>query len=35
VRRPLNREGMGIWKPYAEWLGPLRETLGELADGSG
>jgi tetratricopeptide (TPR) repeat protein len=34
VRRPLNREGMGIWKPYAEWLGPLRETLGELAEGS-
>jgi tetratricopeptide (TPR) repeat protein len=31
VRRPLNREGMGIWKPYAEWLGPLRETLGDLA----
>lgn len=32
VRRPLNREGMDIWKPYAEWLGPLRETLGSLAD---
>jgi hypothetical protein len=31
VRRPLNREGMGIWKPYAEWLAPLRETLGPLA----
>ncbi len=33
VRRPLNREGMGVWKPYAEWLAPLRETLGDLAAG--
>jgi tetratricopeptide (TPR) repeat protein len=32
VRRPLNREGMGAWKPYAQWLGPLREALGPLAD---
>jgi tetratricopeptide (TPR) repeat protein len=32
VRRPLNRDGMDAWAPYAEWLGPLRETLGPLAD---
>jgi hypothetical protein len=32
VRRPLNRSGIGRWKPYAKWLGPLRETLGALAD---
>lgn len=32
VRRPLNRAGIGTWKPYAEWLGPLREALGPLAD---
>lgn len=32
VRRPLNREGMGAWRPYAEWLGPLREALGPFAD---
>jgi tetratricopeptide (TPR) repeat protein len=32
VRRPLNREGIGTWEPYAEWLGPLREALGPLAD---
>ena len=32
VRRPLNRSGIGTWKPYAEWLGPLREALGPLAD---
>lgn len=31
VRRPLNREGIGTWKPYAEWLDPLREVLGPLA----
>jgi len=28
VRRPLNRDGMQVWKPYAEWLGPLHEVLG-------
>lgn len=27
VRRPLNRDGVDVWKPYAQWLGPLRETL--------
>ncbi|MDB5703004.1 MAG: sulfotransferase [Sphingomonas bacterium] len=32
VRRPLNRDGMDGWKPYAEWLGPLRDTLGPLAE---
>jgi hypothetical protein len=32
VRRPLNRDGVAVWQPYAEWLGPLRETLGPLAD---
>ena len=33
VRRPINRDGVGQWKPYAEWLGPLREALGPLASG--
>ena len=32
VRRPVNRAGIGTWKPYARWLGPLREALGPLAD---
>jgi tetratricopeptide (TPR) repeat protein len=32
VRRPLNREGMGTWIPYRQWLGPLFEALGPLAD---
>lgn len=33
VRRPLNRDGMGVWRPYAQWLGPLEQVLGELAAG--
>jgi tetratricopeptide (TPR) repeat protein len=32
VRRPLNRDGMDAWMPYAEWLEPLKNTLGPLAD---
>jgi tetratricopeptide (TPR) repeat protein len=32
VRRPLNRRSIDRWKPYAPWLGPLREALGPLAD---
>jgi len=24
--------GIDRWKPYAQWLGPLREALGALAD---
>lgn len=32
VRRPLNRDGMEVWRPYAEWLDPLRQVLGSLAD---
>lgn len=33
VRRPLNREGIGSAKPYEQWLDPLREALGDLAEG--
>ena len=32
VRRPLNRDGMEVWRPYARWLRPLREVLGKLAE---
>ncbi|MEQ7872817.1 sulfotransferase [Sphingomonas sp. ASV193] len=32
VRRPINRSGIGAWRPYAKWLGPLRDALGPLAD---
>jgi len=30
VRRPINRDGVGLWRPYEEWLGPLRDALGDL-----
>ena len=29
VRQPLNRRGIGAWKPYAAHLAPLREALGD------
>lgn len=32
VRQPLNRKGVGSAEPYRQWLGPLLEELGELAD---
>lgn len=32
VRRPLNRDGMDVWRPYAQWLDPLKRVLGDLAD---
>ena len=28
VRRPLSRSGIGQWKPFEPWLGPLKEALG-------
>ncbi|MEP5938368.1 MAG: sulfotransferase [Erythrobacter sp.] len=30
VRKPLNRKGIGAWKPYEPWLAPLRKALGEI-----
>ena len=32
VRRPINRDSIGSAQPYREWLGPMIEELGELAD---
>lgn len=32
VRRPINRDGVGQWRPYAAWLDPLREALGDLPE---
>ena len=32
VRRPINRDGVGVWKRYAAFLDPLREALGPHAD---
>jgi tetratricopeptide (TPR) repeat protein len=28
VRKPLNTEGIGRWKPYQKWLGPMIDELG-------
>ncbi|MBW8754936.1 MAG: sulfotransferase [Sphingomonadales bacterium] len=32
VRRPINRDGEGQWRPVADRLGPLREALGAVLD---
>jgi tetratricopeptide (TPR) repeat protein len=32
VRQPINRSGIGQWRPYGQWLGPLKQALGSLAD---
>jgi tetratricopeptide (TPR) repeat protein len=28
VRRPINRDGADQWRPFEEWLGPLKDALG-------
>ncbi len=30
VRRPINRDGMDRWQPYAQWLDPLKSALGPV-----
>jgi tetratricopeptide (TPR) repeat protein len=32
VRMPLYRSGMGQWRPYEPWLGPLKAALGRVLD---
>ena len=32
VRRPLNRDGMEVWRPYSHHLEPLLKVLGRLAE---
>jgi len=32
VRRPINRDGVGQWRPYSAWLDPLRAALGPILD---
>jgi tetratricopeptide (TPR) repeat protein len=29
VRKPINRDGVGRWHPYSDWLNPLRHGLGD------
>lgn len=30
VRRPINRDGVDQWRPYAAWLDPLKAALGPV-----
>lgn len=30
VRRPINRDGVDQWRPYAAWLAPLKQALGPV-----
>ena len=30
VRRPINRDGVDIWRDYETWLTPLKEALGDI-----
>lgn len=32
VRRPINRDGVGLWRPYDAWLAPLKDALGPVLD---
>ncbi len=32
VRQPIYQSGMGAWKPFSEWLDPLREALGPVLE---
>jgi hypothetical protein len=29
VRQPIYRDGLDQWRHYEEWLGPLKEALGD------
>jgi tetratricopeptide (TPR) repeat protein len=33
VRRPISREGLGQWRHYEQWLGPMKEALGPALEG--
>ena len=30
MRRPINRDGVGQWRPYHAWLAPLKNALGPV-----
>jgi hypothetical protein len=32
VRKPINREGIDQWKPFEQWLDPLKAALGDTLD---
>jgi hypothetical protein len=33
VRRPINREGVDVWRHYEPWLGELKDALGPALEG--
>jgi len=32
VRQPINRKGLNQYKPYEQWLGPMKAALGSALD---
>jgi hypothetical protein len=32
VRRPINRDGLGHWRHFEPWLGPLKAKLGYVLE---
>lgn len=32
VRRPINSDGVDSWRPFEQWLGPLKESLGDALE---
>jgi hypothetical protein len=32
VRRPINRDGTDSWRPYEQWLGPMKRALGSALE---
>jgi len=32
VRRPINRDGEGLWRAVSEQLAPLKAALGDLTE---
>jgi hypothetical protein len=32
VRRPINREGVDLWRHYEQWLEPMKQALGPALD---
>jgi tetratricopeptide (TPR) repeat protein len=32
VRRPINRDGVGQWRAFEQWLDPLMDVLGDLPE---
>ncbi|KAA1188548.1 tetratricopeptide repeat protein [Pseudohalioglobus sediminis] len=32
VRQPINRSGMDRWRPFEQWLDPLKESLGPVLE---